>query len=174
VRLEARQWQGPRTGRLAWTTQAAPDFDETRTVPFTLQGAGRFEKVHLGPLWSADDVLTRLRLLPVDDPGTGNPWVDVAALRVVEDAPPGTPDAPDRPDGPDGPAGGSARVGSGFDGGVVGPPSGPGAAGDNNAKRGTALSGGCAQGATRSSSAALALFGLALFGLSRRGRSARR
>ena len=174
VRLEARQWQGPRTGRLAWTTEAAPDFDDARTVPFTLGGAGRFEEVHLGPMWAADDVLTRLRLLPVDDPGTGNPWVDVAALRVVEDAPPGTPEAPDGPDGPGGPAGGGDGVGFEFDGGVVGPPSGPGAAGDDNAKRGTALSGGCAQGATRGSSAALALFALALVGLRRRGRSARR
>lgn len=91
VRIRARQHQGVRAGWLAWTTTDAPEFDAARRVPLETQGGGVFDDLHLAPGWSG--TVTRLRILPVADPGQGSPWVDVDAVRFTADA----PEPPDMP-----------------------------------------------------------------------------
>lgn len=164
IRLRARQHQGPRAGRLWWTTQDAPDFDPARSVAFRTTGGGTWDDLHLAPGWTG--VITRLRLEPVPDAGDpAAPWIDVAEVRLVADAPSGGGGAgggggggPDGPpvDGGSGGAGGGAAGsggggggdGGGFDAGAGGePPRGRLDAGAG--ARGATLSGGCTQGGGR-------------------------
>lgn len=89
VRIRARQHQGAREGWLEWTTVDAPAFGPERRVRFMTTGGGAYDDLHLAPGWSG--TVTRLRLLPVADPGEGSPWFDVDQVRFTADAPPEAP-----------------------------------------------------------------------------------
>jgi hypothetical protein len=106
VNMRLRQRQGARGGFLYWATEDEPVFADTRRVAFATPGGGAFADVAVAPPWYG--TLTRLRLVPVDGPGDGDPWIDVGEVRLAADAPPPPPP----------PAG---------DGGVVAPPAVDGA-----------------------------------------------
>ena len=178
IRLRVRQHQGPRRGYVEWTTEAEPDFADSRRVAFDSTGGGAWDDVHLGPGWTG--VITRVRVLPVPDAGDGSPWFDLAEVRLVAEAPvPETPGAGGAGGGAGG-AGGSGGVGPdgpGRDAGVLPDPtpfdggSQGGAGGAAPRATGTTLSGGCQSTPGRPHGGWLALVGLAF--LSRRVRHAR-
>ncbi len=123
VRLVARQHQTRRSGRLQWTTEAEPEFSEARSVEFHTDGGGTFDERWLAMPWDRGATLTRLRLLPVPDAGSGNAWFDLAELRLTADAPPPAPGIDAGP-GP-GPGGASGEPVPDPDDGVPGRPAPP-------------------------------------------------
>lgn len=186
LRLVARQHQTRRSGRVQWTTEALPEFSDARSVEFHTDGGGLFDELHLAMPWDRGATLTRLRLLPVADAGSGNPWFDVAEIRLTADAPtppvpgpsgadagPGDPGAggagPYPPGAPD-PDDGVPPPAADTDAGAVftGEPA-PGALPDRSA--GADYAGGCSASGHAPGPPA-ALIGMLLFGLRLRRRRA--
>jgi hypothetical protein len=66
-------------GQLYWTTEASPQFDEDKSVRFTIIPDGRFHEYRLEmgkhPMW-VDQTITGLRLDPCNGAGTGEFNVD--------------------------------------------------------------------------------------------------
>ncbi len=146
VHLRVRQHQGARGGFLYWATEAEPVFGEARRVAFTSPGGGAFADVVVAPSWYG--TLTRLRLVPVDGPGDGDPWIDVGEVRLGTEAP--APPPPPAGDGgvvvPPPPDTDGAIPAPMADGGAPPPASDVDAAGFERRADTVAYDGGCAQG----------------------------
>jgi MYXO-CTERM domain-containing protein len=128
VQLVVQQPQTQRRGVVQWTTLANPDFGDDRAVEFTSHGGGQPEEVRLAMPWDRADTLTRLRVIPVPDPGAGGPLVALGEVRLIESAPGGGPGPGPGPDIDPGPVTPDAFASS-ADGGLPGFGGGAGAGG---------------------------------------------
>jgi murein DD-endopeptidase MepM/ murein hydrolase activator NlpD len=120
VQLVVQQPQTQRRGVLQWTTLAQPDFADDRAVEFTSRGGGQPQEIRLAVPWDRADTLTRLRLVPVPDPGAGGPLVALGEVRLISEVPGGGSGPGPIPNGDAGPGGlrpGDDAGAAGFDAG---------------------------------------------------------